>query len=545
MRSIRVEITGDASGLENAFQQAGQSAQNFGRQVESRTRSVASSFDPLLEKIRETRARADELSATLEKQRQADEAAAQQQQQRLAMVGRLGAGFFAIGAGAGAASAALEAFNGEATDTSKALGDVSDFFNPANLIRPAGFFEAIGASAKRTREGLEQYAGSLKDVSQSSQALEVAQAASAFGFEKQAEMIRDSVDALKLAKATTEAMDFAQRQFNTTVVDGTAYLVAYKGAHDAAFLGSPTNLPQVYGGGTEDTRKRRPTQGLFLTPSERREDTLLGLEGTARVPLLNQRIAALKAEREGVTLHKNYARISREIAQTEQEIAAIKTAQNAADETARQAAKAEADRLAREAAARAKRQREARLAAEQARQFRLIGLSPTGDDPTPTIANLRKQLAQIRSRVAAGDDLPSKITNRFAGIAKALHEDITPETRDAIAEFFRGIREEWKKGDDQLKPFATAGINTNRIVSGLGLTAAQARRLRARLAGATTGGQMLAPGGGSVGAYGMSVPVNTTVYLDGQVVGRSTKRYLSNDSLRAPMQKRGPHAGRG
>lgn len=515
-RKIEVLITADATQAEQEFDRAGQAARRYGNETQTAT-------DKELRGITKVAAGRKSFGAFR------------------AGATIVGSGFLAARTLQGT-GAAIGQIAGETNQFATALGDAGDAAMALTTLDIAGFISAVGASSRRTRDSLDQYAAGITDVNSAEKDLQLAEAAAAMGFDKQAQAIRDQVQAAKLAKATTDALDFSQRQFNQTVIDGTNYLVAYKGAHDAAM--NPTAQPQIYGGATADPRKRLPTQGLFLSPSERRENELIALQGTARVPLLRDRIKDLTAQREGVKLHANYARISNEIASTEAEIAAIKTSQNASDKAAAAAAAAEADRLRRDAAERARIQREAATAAEQRRQFQLIGLSPEGDQPTPTAANLRRQREQLQARLAGGETLPADLRRRWATVSKAVTggiRDMKEPTRSAINDYFRTVRDALNQGDENLKPFATAGLNTNRIVSGLGLTARQARALRARLAGSTTAGRMLSPEG--VGAYGM--PINTTVYLDGQVVGRSTKRYLSKDSLRAPMQKRGPHAGRG
>lgn len=286
---------------------------------------------------------------------------------------------------------------------------------------------------------------------------------------------------------------------------------------------------------------RGDLQGVLAIQTRRRDDLKRMLDNAKQLGWAQKKIDDYA---------KRYTAAQIAVIGTQKQIAANDKALRAAAESSARDAKATADANAAAARERAREAREAQAAAEQRRQFRLIGLSPEGEKPTPTPDNLRKQAAAIRARIKAGDTIPAELLRRLPTVEKALTggiKNMTEETRKAIAEFFATIRGEWQKGekstDDLLKPFATAGLNTNAVVAGLGLTAAQNRRLRARLAGATTARKQLAPTAGTVGAYGL--PIETTVYLDGQVVGRSTKRYLSNDSLRAPMQKRGMHAGRG
>ena len=188
---------------------------------------------------------------------------------------------------------------------------------------------------------------------------------------------------------------------------------------------------------------------------------------------------------------------------------------------------------------------------EQARQFRLIGLSPSGGEITPTTGNLFKQLTQL-DKSLVGEDVPTKLTNRLAGVRKALAKglgDLKEPTRAAIRDLFETIRSEFEKGTKEGGPLTkTTSINTNRILDGLGIGPEAERELRARLAGVNSAGRMLGgkqrATGNFVGGPATVVQSNTTVTLDGEVVGRSTKRSSEKDSRRNPKQKVGPWAGR-
>src|SRR6185503_15961719 len=67
---------------------------------------------------------------------------------------------------------------------------------------------------------------------------------------------------------------------------------------------------------------------------------------------------------------------------------------------------------------------EALQAANQARQFRALGLTGTGDKPPPAIANLKKQLAQLSSR----DDLTANQRGLLNRIRKVLVDPIHKAT---------------------------------------------------------------------------------------------------------------------
>lgn len=190
----------------------------------------------------------------------------------------------------------------------------------------------------------------------------------------------------------------------------------------------------------------------------------------------------------------------------------------------------------------------AKLAAKiQATQFKALGLSGTGDQRTPGVANLRKQLSQLTDRL--GSDVAPKVAAQLAGVGKVLSGalgKVTLETRQKIVELFQTIRSTFQ--DQSKGPLTkTTSLNTNKILAGLGLTPDLMRELRSRLSSFNSAGMALAGAPtGSVGAFGMLVPaqpttVNTTVELDGRVVARNTTKHQQVRSRRNPPQKRGPH----
>jgi hypothetical protein len=203
----------------------------------------------------------------------------------------------------------------------------------------------------------------------------------------------------------------------------------------------------------------------------------------------------------------------------------------------------ETKEAAREAARAA---REAQQALTQRRQFLALGLSPEGNKPTPTVGNLEKQLGQLLGR----DDLTKSARQRLKSIGRVLAGaigDVKEPTRAAIRDLFQTIRDEFDKGGKQGGPLTkTTGLNTKKILEGLGLTPEAERELRQRLSGFNSAGIANAgnrpTGGGFVGGQ-QPVVVNTTVVLDGEKVGRSTTRHQQKDKRRNPKAKRGPRSG--
>jgi hypothetical protein len=530
-RKVDVEIDGDPRGLKRAFAESSQDAQEFSRDVGRANERIrrdnqetATSFQNLRSQGRET------LSGR--GFRQAAGGA-------LAVVG----GAYALTTALDAAGVAAGKFTGENSELTHGLNDAAKGFHSLLTLDAKGFFDATQGATQRSQKALADYDKGLTDANQSTAALKIATAAEAAGFDEAAGSIRRHVALLNSAQAATDALAFSQRGFNQTVIDGTTYLVEFKGAHDAAM--NPTGQPQLYGADAGKTGRKTLVP---LSPSQRRELDLIGQEGVERIPELSDRLRQLNGQMEHFNGNQEQRlAILTRIRETEKEIAGIYKTQADARKAAREAAERQAEQDRKEAQARAKKARELAAEREQARQFRLIGLSATGGEIIPGEGNLRKQLDALAGR----DDIPSKLRNRFAGIRKALAEPggLTDKTREAIRDFFRMVRQEVDKGDEDIAPYATKGLNTNQVLRGLSLSVAQRRALSNRLAGFNVHGRALNPGPG-FGAYGAwfgkggGTTVEVPVYIDGQKVGHAVKRYSQRDGIHSPKQKRGPNAGR-
>lgn len=200
------------------------------------------------------------------------------------------------------------------------------------------------------------------------------------------------------------------------------------------------------------------------------------------------------------------------------------------------AAQGEATRKAREQAA----------AALQATQFRALGLTGTGDKPIPTIANLKKQLAQLTNRL--GPDVAPKIAGQLVRIGKVLSGQlgkVGEDVRAKIVEMFDGIRDTFDNETKKGPLTKESGLNTKQFLSGLELDPNTVREIRGRLSGLTSKGTGIAvsaaPSGNFVGATPILVESTTTLMLDGDVVARSVTRNQQKARRRNPAQKRGPN----
>lgn len=230
-RKLIVQVIGDDSGLQRTLNNSTKQIQQFGRTTDKalgrRGVSTAGTFEKTLQGVRDSRKQADQLEQKLNDVGDAGQTASE----KLAGVAKVGVGLFAVGRGLTGAGAALEAFNGEASNTSRALGDAGDAFASLATADPAGFFKAATASEARSRQELDKYAASLTDVNQSSKALEVANKALTLGWVAQADAIKKAVGQLKTAKAAQDALNFAGRGENVTDLGGgRRAVVRFRGA---------------------------------------------------------------------------------------------------------------------------------------------------------------------------------------------------------------------------------------------------------------------------------------------------------------------------
>ena len=193
---------------------------------------------------------------------------------------------------------------------------------------------------------------------------------------------------------------------------------------------------------------------------------------------------------------------------------------------------------------------QARKDAAQARQFRALGLTETGDEPVPGIANLAKRINQTLKNANLGKiDISSKLVSRLKAARKLIKTEggkLTEDTRRVINDFLKAATGQ----DDKTKTTGpltkTSALNVNRILDGLGLSRDAEKELRSRLSGINSAGRMLsgkpaAATGGFVSAP-FVVESHTTVTLDGDVVGRNVTRSQQKASRRNPPQRRGPNA---
>lgn len=182
----------------------------------------------------------------------------------------------------------------------------------------------------------------------------------------------------------------------------------------------------------------------------------------------------------------------------------------------------------------------ARLAQVQARQFRAIGLAADGSEIVPGVDNLKKRLAQLKQL-----NVSAKVKSQLEAIGKVLSGSlgkVSRQTREAIDGIFDNIADGFnQKGKGPLTK--TSGLDTKKILEGLGLSPADEAELRSRLSNVNSAGRVNAGGTGSR-TQTQVVESHITVLLDSDVVGRAVTRSQQKAKKRNPAQRRGPNRGK-
>lgn len=211
----------------------------------------------------------------------------------------------------------------------------------------------------------------------------------------------------------------------------------------------------------------------------------------------------------------------------------------------------------------------ARQLAEQRRenrqknQFEQLGLTEEGERPTPGAGALRRRLKSLREQIK-GTTLDTEKTrrelDRIAAVLSGKFGAVGKEVRNAILQMFNDIAGALEDGQSGRRgPLTkTSGLNTAKVLEGLGLTDEQINELRSRLAKVNSAGRQLAPSGGTsstgtgsnvVGGRtrtepGVVVENFVTVEIDGQKIASTVTKQQQKQKRRNPPQKRGPNRHR-
>lgn len=282
------------------------------------------------------------------------------------------------------------------------------------------------------------------------------------------------------------------------------------------FRGHPVNITNAQRNQFRDARLARMIDRVQDIP------TLQGqIKRLREISALVQKwIDAAKDVTRKQTLQDDLLQIQRDILSDQEQIAS-----DAADAASR-------------AAEKQKELAQKRHDALVARQFGILGLGPTGEDPIPGMKALRRQLARVADHLK-GTELDTR-GNRslLQRIRKALDfKSLEPEVRQKIRELLQGIQDEFKQGGDHILRFRKLQPDAFINQLGLGLTPQQRRRLRQGLAGVGPGGTVAAPSSAFALAHG--AVFNGPVTFNGVQDVKAMEHALAKRTKARSHQRRG------
>jgi hypothetical protein len=196
------------------------------------------------------------------------------------------------------------------------------------------------------------------------------------------------------------------------------------------------------------------------------------------------------------------------------------------------------------------RQQTNELLAQQrsARQFRVLGLGPTGEPIVPTVKRLQKELLTVSAAVKGTFLDTDKTKGLLNRIRKALKDGLggmSADVRRTIQQLLGDVNRQLSQNTDNLKTkFRKANLTA--LLGGLGLTADQLRELQGRVSQLGPGG--VTPGRG-FSAFGFALPdlggtdVSVNVYLDGKRIEPALTKTQQRRARRTNSQRRGRHPG--
>lgn len=247
--------------------------------------------------------------------------------------------------------------------------------------------------------------------------------------------------------------------------------------------------------------------------------------------------------KERLSLKQSLLGVTSEIKSIDDAAAAdAKAAADAARERRKAAAEA-AKEAAQRAKERAKAALAARAAARNARQFKLLGLTATGEERAPGVKALRATLGSFTEQVAGTFLDTNKTRSLLARIRKVLSGGLGAIGRDVrlqIKSILSDLDTQLKQHSGNQTKFRHASVDA--LLSGLGLAPDELRRVRQRLAMVGPGGTIPQPSR-AFNAAG-AIVVQSDLYVDGQKLASNTTKHQRKDSTRRTTSRRGPYAGR-
>jgi hypothetical protein len=197
---------------------------------------------------------------------------------------------------------------------------------------------------------------------------------------------------------------------------------------------------------------------------------------------------------------------------------------------------------------------ERRRLANQRKQFEALGLTSEGLKRVPGVEALRRRnaglLNQIKGTTLDTDKTRAQL-RRIARVLAGEYGKVGRDVRQAILQAQNLIDSALEGGRKlgQDGPLTkTSGLNTRRLLAGVGLSPQEIRELRGRLSGLNTAGVQLAGRGpatsttGFGGGMGAAMVIENRVWIDG--VEMQVTKQQQVRGRRNPPQKRGPNRKR-
>jgi hypothetical protein len=199
---------------------------------------------------------------------------------------------------------------------------------------------------------------------------------------------------------------------------------------------------------------------------------------------------------------------------------------------------------------------EQRRGRREQNQFEALGLTEEGDRPTPGGGSLLRRANNLEKRIKGtvlDTQRNKQILNRIQRVLSGDFGKVGKNVREAILQMLNDISSAFEEGEKKEGPLTrSSGLNTRKILAGLGLSEEEVRELRGRLSSINSSGQQLAalgsaPGGrfqgrpGTGGGPPIVVQSTTTINLDGKQIAKVTTKEQQKGRKRNPPQKRGPN----
>lgn len=189
--------------------------------------------------------------------------------------------------------------------------------------------------------------------------------------------------------------------------------------------------------------------------------------------------------------------------------------------------------------------------------FERFGLTREGDERVPGGAALRKRARNLLDMIKGTALDTDKNRQILRGIINTTNKEFRQAgraVRQAALDLLNDISSAFDQGGTKGPLTKTSGLNTKKILEGLGLSPEEINELRGRLSSINTAGRQLgaiasptamagaASFGGAQGA--IVVESHTTINLDGQQVAKVVTKQQQKTKRRNPAQKRGPNRNR-